>query len=65
MLTTPGGSLAFSTDLGKEQRGERGELGGLQHHRVAHRKRRRDLPRQHQQREVPRDDLADRRRSGA
>ena len=43
----------------KQQRGERRELGRLEHDRVARRERRRDLPRQHQQREVPRDDLPD------
>ena len=35
------------------------ELGRLQHHRVAERQRRRDLPGQHQQRKVPGDDLPD------
>jgi len=43
--------------LGKEQRGERGELGGLQNHRIAEGDRRRDLPSEHQEREIPRDDL--------
>ena len=33
-------------------------LRRLQHHRVAGGERRRDLPRQHQQRKIPRDDLA-------
>ncbi len=46
-------------DLGKCHRGERRELRGLQHDGVAARQRRRDLPRQHEQREIPRDDLAD------
>ena len=32
---------------------------GFEHHRVAHRQRGRDLPREHQHREVPRDDLPD------
>ena len=59
MLTTPGGRPTSCADLGEEQRGERGELGGLEHHRVAHRQRGRDLPGQHQQREVPGDDLPD------
>jgi ParB family chromosome partitioning protein len=45
--------------LGEQQRRERGELGRLQHHRVAERQRRCNLPGQHQQREVPRDDLPD------
>ncbi len=45
--------------LREAERRERRELRGLEHHRVSGRERRRDLPRQHQQREVPRDDLAD------
>jgi hypothetical protein len=48
----------LAADLGEQQRRERRELGRLEHHRVAGRQRRRDLPGQHQQREVPRDDLA-------
>ena len=44
--------------LPESQRGERRLLGRLQDHRAARRQRRRDLPRRHQQREVPRDDLA-------
>jgi hypothetical protein len=50
------GALA---DLGEEDGGQRGEFGRLQHHRAAGRQRRRDLPGQHQQREIPRYDLAD------
>ena len=46
----------------RRQRGERRELGRLQHHRVAGSEGRRDLPRQHQQRKIPRNDLARRRR---
>ena len=46
-------------DLGERHRGERRELGGLEHQRVAARERRRDLPREHEQGEIPRDDLAD------
>ena len=38
---------------------ERRLLGGLEHHAIAGGKRRRELPRRHQDREVPRDDLAD------
>ncbi len=37
----------------------RGLLGGLEHHRVARGQRGRELPGGHQDREVPRDDLAD------
>ena len=46
-------------DLGEHQRCERGGLGGLEHDRVAARQRWGDLPRGHQQREVPRDHGAD------
>ena len=49
--------VGLLADLGEEQRGERRGLGGLEHHGVAGGERRRDLPRQHEQREVPRDDL--------
>ena len=45
-------------DLGKQKRGERRELRRLQHHRAAGGERRSDLPGEHQQRKVPRDDLA-------
>jgi ParB family chromosome partitioning protein len=45
--------------LGEAQRRHRRELGGLEHDGVPGRERRRDLPREHQQREVPRDDLPD------
>ena len=58
MLTTPGRQVGLLADLGEEQRGQRGGLGRLEHDRVAGGQRRGDLPRQHQQREVPRDDLA-------
>lgn len=43
--------------LGEQQRGERRELRRLQHHRVPCRECRRHLPRQHEQGEVPRNDL--------
>ena len=59
MLTTPGGRPDLVAQLGEAERGERGELRGLEHHRVSHRERGRDLPRQHEQREVPGNDLAD------
>jgi hypothetical protein len=42
-------------DLGERHRRERRELGGLEDQRVAARQRRRDLPREHQQREIPRE----------
>ena len=53
-----GGQLGLLADLGEGQRGERRRLGRLQDDGVAAGQRRRDLPRQHQQREVPGDDLA-------
>ena len=43
----------------EQQRAERGEFCRLQHHGIACGKRRRNLPCQHQQREIPRDDLPD------
>ena len=45
--------------LAEAQRRERRLLGGLQHDGAAGGQRRRELPGRHQQREVPRDDLAD------
>ena len=47
----------LDADFGEGQRRQRGEFGGLQHHRIARSQRGRDLPRQHQQREIPRNDL--------
>ena len=56
----------LDADFGEGERGERREFGGLQHHRIAAGERRRDLPGEHQQRKVPRDDLtADAHRLGA
>ena len=57
MLTTPGGQPRVAADLGESEGRERRELGGLDHHRIAHGEGRRDLPGQHQEREVPGDDL--------
>ena len=48
----------LAADFGEGERGQGREFCGLQHHRVACRERRRDLPREHQERKVPRDDLA-------
>jgi hypothetical protein len=50
--------LGLAQDVAKQQCGQRSRLGGLQHNRVAGSERGRDLPGEHQQREVPRDDLA-------
>ena len=53
-----GRELRLAEDVGEEECRERGRLGGLEDHGVAAGQRRRDLPREHEQREVPRDDLA-------
>ena len=53
-----GRQVGLLADLGEQQRGQRRRLGRLEHDGVAAGERRRDLPGQHQQREVPRDDLA-------
>ena len=51
--------LGLLADLGQQQRGQRRRLGRLEHRGVAARERRGELPGGHQQREVPRHDLAD------
>ena len=56
-LITPGGRPGLGDDLGEEQGGQAGVGSRLEHHRVAHGDRRGDLPGQHQQREIPGDDL--------
>ncbi len=48
----------LDADLRKGQRGQRGVFGRLQHDRIAGGERRRDLPGEHQEREVPRNDLS-------
>ncbi len=58
-LTTPGGKSGLGHDLGEEQGAQAGVGGGLEHHGIAHGDGRGDLPGQHQQREVPGDDLPD------
>jgi hypothetical protein len=50
--------LCLAEDVAKEERRERRRLCGLQHDGVAGGERGRDLPREHQQREVPRNDLS-------
>ncbi len=52
-----GRKLRLLEDLRQHQRRERRGLRRLEHHGVAGGERRRDLPRRHQQREVPRDHL--------
>ena len=54
----PGRQLGVLEDLGEFQRRDGRRLGGLQHDAVAHRERRRELPGEHEEREVPGDDLA-------
>ena len=51
------GQPRFEQQLAEAERGEGRLLGGLQHRRVAACERRAELPRGHQQREIPRDDL--------
>ena len=51
------GQPSFLTEFGEHERGQRSELRWLQHDRVAGGQSRRNLPRQHQQRKIPRDDL--------
>ncbi len=58
MLSTPGGQQV-ADQLGQHQDRPRRRLSRLEHHAVAGGERRRELPRRHQEREVPRDDLAD------
>ena len=59
MLSTPGGSPVSSATSAKSRGGERRVLGGLEDHRVPGGQGGRDLPGQHEEGEVPRDDLAD------
>src|SRR5213594_509818 len=49
----------LANDLAEEECRERSEFSWLQDDRGARRECRRDLPRQHEEREVPRNDLAD------
>jgi hypothetical protein len=58
MLTTPAGRPTCWQISANAQRGERRELRGLQHDGVSGGERRSDLPGEHQQREIPWDDLA-------
>ena len=53
----PGRQLGLTEHVREQERRERSRLGRLQHDRVPGRERRRDLPGEHEQREVPRDDL--------
>ena len=51
--------VGLLADLREEQRSERCRLGGLEDHGVAAGERGCDLPGEHEEREVPRDDLTD------
>src|SRR5215467_15921096 len=53
------GKAYFVRNFREGQRSEGRKFRGFQHHRVAGRQRRRDFPRQHQQREIPGNDLSD------
>jgi ParB family chromosome partitioning protein len=53
------GDARLGDDLGQPQRGQRRLLGWLEDDAVTRGQGRAELPRGHQQREVPRDDLAD------
>ena len=59
MFTTPGRQARLLADFGKGERRERRELRRLQHNGVSRRQRRSNLPRQHQQRKIPRNNLPD------
>ena len=52
------GNTRLTTNIGEEKCGQRSIFRRLQDHSIAHSNRRRDLPRQHQQREIPRDNLS-------
>ena len=54
-----GGQSDFLANFGEGERGERGELRGLQHDGVSGGQRGRNFPRQHEQRKIPRNDLPD------
>ena len=53
-----GGNASFDNQFRQSQCSERHLLGGFQHDGATRRERRRNLPRRHQQRKVPLDDLA-------
>ena len=54
-----GGQARFLANFREGQRRQRREFRGLQHDGVSGRQCRRNLPRQHQQRKIPRNDLPD------
>ena len=54
-----GGQAGLRGQFGEQQGRQWREFGRFQYHGIAERQRRGDFPRQHQQREVPRHDLAD------
>ena len=58
-LSTPAGNPGLERQLADPQRGERRELGRLQHHGASAGQRRRDFPHADHQREIPGNDGAD------
>ena len=52
-----GGQARILANLRERQRSERSEFRGFQHHRVTRSQSRRNLPGQHEQRKIPRNDL--------
>jgi hypothetical protein len=64
-LTTPGRQVRFREDLGELERGDGGGLGGLEHHGVSRGERGSELPREHEQREIPRESPARPRRAAS
>ena len=58
MLTTPGGQRNFLANLTEQQRRQGSEFRGLQDDSISGSERRRNLPRQHEQREIPGNDLS-------
>ena len=59
ILTTPGGRSACWQTSAKSEGGQRRGLGRFEGRRCCQWRGRGDLPREHEQREVPRDDLSD------
>ena len=52
------GKTNLLANFSERQRSQRRKLGGLQNHSVSRRQRRRDFPRQHEQREIPGNNLS-------
>ena len=54
-----GGEASFPANLGKCERRQGCKFRGLEHHGISGCQRGGNLPRQHKQRKIPRDDLTD------